>query len=343
MKKNPNICLLSSFKSNRNLPKNLSGCDAAIFDSEFFRKFPSVNLHTFRRVFIDGALNIHKSFIRLEPIPTHNRNVATEELNIFRNLIRYFRQGQITLYEPTLLLTDSWSRNYFHWMTDVMQKLWICKKEGITGTIILPAWMRSIPYISGSLQLFDEYAVRYIRIFEVIKVKELLVPEPVAPTGNYHGQTIREVSEFIKRKVVDNKHETSQRLFIDRQDSRNRQIENYQEVSSLLSKYDIQPVKFEKLSWTEQIKLTGKAALLIGIHGAGLTNMLFMKPGGNLLELRKRGDNKNNCYFSLASALQLQYYYQLCVVDNPEKETQNINFIVDLTELRQNLELITKS
>lgn len=48
-----------------------------------------------------------------------------------------------------------------------------------------------------------------------------------------------------------------------------------------------------------------------GLHGAGLTNMVFMPPGGHVLEVRFRGDAHNNCYFSLASAMEHGYWYVL--------------------------------
>ena len=69
------------------------------------------------------------------------------------------------------------------------------------------------------------------------------------------------------------------------------------------------------------------AKYLISNHGAGLTNMLFMKAGGNVLELRHRGDKHNNCYFSLASTLRLNYYYQLCDSENNIEDAYTANLL----------------
>ena len=55
-----------------------------------------------------------------------------------------------------------------------------------------------------------------------------------------------------------------------------------------------------------------RARYVVSNHGAGLTNMLFMKDGARVLELRHVSDYVNNCYFILASALQFDYLYQLC-------------------------------
>lgn len=51
--------------------------------------------------------------------------------------------------------------------------------------------------------------------------------------------------------------------------------------------------------------------LLVYHHGATLTNMLFMQEVKKVLELKSIRDSKTQCYFKLASALGLQYYYIL--------------------------------
>jgi len=68
-------------------------------------------------------------------------------------------------------------------------------------------------------------------------------------------------------------------------------------------------IHFEDLTWEEQVKLSFNTKLMISIHGAGLTNMLFMHPNSDIVEIRRKGDYHNNCYYSLASALSHNYYY----------------------------------
>ena len=49
----------------------------------------------------------------------------------------------------------------------------------------------------------------------------------------------------------------------------------------------------------------------IGLHGASLTNMMFMPAKGKVFELRNHNDSHNNCYYALACALELDYFYSL--------------------------------
>ena len=69
------------------------------------------------------------------------------------------------------------------------------------------------------------------------------------------------------------------------------------------------------LSFKEQVSIVFHAKCLISNHGAGLTNMLFMEADTAVLEFRHYEDTHNNCYFSLASALNIKYFYQTCQSD----------------------------
>ncbi len=77
----------------------------------------------------------------------------------------------------------------------------------------------------------------------------------------------------------------------------------------------------------EQIHLFNSVKWLVSIHGAGLTNMIFMNKGCHILELRNKDDKDNNCYFSLASAVGLNYYYLENATDN--SNTNVGNFFID--------------
>jgi len=44
--------------------------------------------------------------------------------------------------------------------------------------------------------------------------------------------------------------------------------------------------------------------------------MMFMKKGGKVIEVRRKGDSINNCYFSLASDLEHDYYYINALSEN---------------------------
>ena len=103
-----------------------------------------------------------------------------------------------------------------------------------------------------------------------------------------------------------------------------------------LNMWQLNSIELLKYFW-DQINISNKAKVLISQHGASLTNMLFMSPNSTVLELKASNDRTNHCYFSLASALGLNYFYQFNNVDNYKTTVQDSNITVDINELRNNL------
>ena len=66
--------------------------------------------------------------------------------------------------------------------------------------------------------------------------------------------------------------------------------------------------------------------------------MLFMRPGSHVLELRHQSDGLSNCYFTMASALELHYSYQTCASPAPEEPSHTADLRVDVRRLEENLE-----
>lgn len=67
-----------------------------------------------------------------------------------------------------------------------------------------------------------------------------------------------------------------------------RQFFNADEIADALKRLPgvvLQVADLQLLTFTEQIKLLSSTALLVGMHGAGLTNALFMLPGNAVLEI----------------------------------------------------------
>ena len=104
---------------------------------------------------------------------------------------------------------------------------------------------------------------------------------------------------------------------------------NEEDILPVLARHGVEKVVLEQLSFAEQVRLLGSASVLVGNHGAGLANMAWMAAGARVLELRRRGDRHNNCYFSLASALDLPYYYLQCDGGSEKQPTHSADLIVD--------------
>ncbi len=120
-----------------------------------------------------------------------------------------------------------------------------------------------------------------------------------------------------------------------------RKIENEQELIELLKQFEYEVHCLEDYSFQEQLNIMAATKFLVSNHGAGLTNMLFMPAGAKILELRHVSDNHNNCFFSLASGMEHDYYYLLNHSDSSNFYTADVS--VDLREMKIVLELMHKT
>lgn len=89
--------------------------------------------------------------------------------------------------------------------------------------------------------------------------------------------------------------------------ARRRCITNHEELAEAIAAVVLPPLEFhnvqlEVLSFEEQVRLFARAALVIGQHGAGLANCLWMRPGCRVVELNH--DPGKSHFQTLAGLMQ---------------------------------------
>ncbi|CAI5499014.1 unnamed protein product [Closterium sp. Naga37s-1] len=73
-----------------------------------------------------------------------------------------------------------------------------------------------------------------------------------------------------------------------------------------------------KLNVTQAKTVFNRAAVFVGLHGAGLANMVFMPLNASIFEIRPRG-YPNPCYHHLATATQMHYHL---ILGNGTKDSE---------------------
>ena len=85
------------------------------------------------------------------------------------------------------------------------------------------------------------------------------------------------------------------KIYIDRRDSdyhEQRTIVNEDEIINFLKKKDFTPIQLSKYSFIDQVKLFRDANHVVGLHGAGFSNIVFCKDNTNILEFRTKDTGK---------------------------------------------------
>jgi capsular polysaccharide biosynthesis protein len=205
------------------------------------------------------------------------------------------------------------------------------------SVLLLPQKHKELEYVQASLKAFNIGEIDYIAASEVLVCNQLTMPTQTAPSGHYNEELIRDVGNLLAGFFACGERESAAgRVYISRALAPKRRILNEEEVMEVLQQFSFRIIRTEDYSFQEQVRIASGARDLISNHGTGLTNMLFMGPDTNVLELRHSTDRINNCYFTLASALNLKYFYQSCEPENRDEDPHTADLKVDVGALRAN-------
>jgi capsular polysaccharide biosynthesis protein len=333
--------LVEEQRSVRELPVNYRAEDAALFEHERTKLIPSASLLTLRGVSAsaDGMLFRHGRVLDESFSAAHVREAFRKspwrvlKFLVKNHLFRRRRRHAV----PSLWVTDDWSSGYFHWVGDVLPRLFAARDVARELVLLLPSGFDELPFVRSSLPLFDLGGVDFIGAKEVRVCEQLVLPTHTSPSGHYNDPLMRDLRDFILARLGLAADRPTRRVYISRGGSSRRRIANEADVMELFGRFDFEVVRFEHLAFEEQVRIATQCRVLAGNHGAGLVNMLFMPAGAKVLELRRTGDRYSNCFFSLASTAGLRYYYQTCDSVLPGSDPHFGDIVVDTDQLRRTL------
>ncbi len=331
--------LLPAHCEHRIAPANLVLQDTALFSHEFERRFEPC-----RVVAIDQVSLLNHSWLQKQQgcfvdgfRPWHGPR--RRKRGRLRDLIYLVRPGK--QFDEVIWAHDDWSGNYFHWLTDVLPKLMAWRQEGLPNLpVLLPADCLLPSYVAESLERLG-FSMRSFAQHERIEITRLWVIEPTAPTGNFRAALLNHLRSRLINGSSNSKADGSDsphKIYISRRDSQRRCLRNEAELEAVLEEHRVKPVLLEGRPLANQINMFSQCGLLVGLHGAGLTNMLWMPAGGEVIEIRRRGDAHNNCYYAMADALGHRYSYILAESIDPDLMNQNSDLILDSMDLRVTLQ-----
>lgn len=294
-------------------------------------KLRKVNLYWDGLVF--HGLHFHLETLVLPHDPQHN----------YRGLLyMYLRMPCHKLHVGTkyLLAHDEWALNYYHWLVDSLPRLLSVREQLPSMTLLLPENCTT-DYHQHTLRALGVTKIEYLKPKVRYVVPDLLVPTRLARVASYNPVVMRELRQVLIAKFPPLLHAMlGERLYISRAQATRRKIINEEEVIEYLRTQGFVIVELESYTFPEQVSIMAQVSCLVSIHGAGLTNMLFMPLNGRVLELQMQDDGSSHYYYTLSAALGLDYYYQFCSPEDASMNVQNANLLVDMIELKKNISLM---
>jgi capsular polysaccharide biosynthesis protein len=326
----------------REKPHNYEDKDEKLFKNEFTKQLPAVFPVEGKKSFIPpcGRLFNGLSFNLFQ----FNTKIDLKGLvkSYIKSFLFLINIRKITRFDKTLYITNSNSHNFFHWFLDVLQKLEFISQvqEDVVNSklkIVIPNG-HSNNYSKKSLEAFglDFY---YQKKNEIIVSNESILLPDIAPTGNYRKELVIKLSQRMKNHWINKKFDSKQhkRIYISRKSSQKRKLKNENEIISILDKHNFIIVDFDKINFDEQLNYVLNSEIIVSVHGAGLTHMLWIKQKGKVLEIRAKDNCNDNCYFSLASDLGHDYFYINADKTNPDKSNHLSDLLIDTNHFSSQL------
>ncbi|WP_026966294.1 glycosyltransferase family 61 protein [Algoriphagus terrigena] len=318
----------------RTLPVNLTPKDLALFQGSKQVTFERLHPVHLKNVWILQDTIFSPGEMRFYSSHTHIADIGPLQ---FAKRAIYCAPKSWKKIPLGMWVLDEWSANYFHWMTDCLPRIWEGIEREPDCPVILPESFKSLDYVIQSLDLAGVTAV-FFKASQNLHVKKLILTARTATFPNFNPPLADKTRTKLSVKSIS---EPWRKVYISRKLAPKRKAHNDADVEILLQKRGFDVVYAEKLSLSQQIQLMSETQLLVCLHGAALTNMLFLPPTAKVLEFRNHGDSVSQCYFNLSSALGLAYYYTLNQGDG--KHTIMSDFTIDLVSLEHVLDQIDQT
>ncbi|MFC5366499.1 glycosyltransferase family 61 protein [Salinirubrum litoreum] len=215
-------------------------------------------------------------------------------------------------FDRAVLLYNCWNSGYYHWVTETLTRLEgveaYSERTGETPTLVVG------PDFGGfqreTLELLGYGPEDWVEWdCAVADVDELVIPSvrrqinrgAISPVA---VDWLRERMRPAVRERVD-PDQFSERVYISRNDATRRSVSNEDELFAELEARGFERYCLAEMPTAETIALMMQAEIVVGPHGAGLTDILYADDAA-VIELC-RGEKHSRAYYTLSSQVGLRH------------------------------------
>ena len=261
------------------------------------------------------------------------------------HLLKYKKEDNAPTYTEfsgrLAVVASSGAGNYYHWMMQILPRIEILQASGVEFDKLY-FYDLKYPYQFQTLKALGVKDSDYIigKADNIVIADTLIVPSipnrelcywPRDKTFSSH------VLKFLEKKffVQNTGKNFPKKIFISRQKAMRRNIVNENEIIKALKKKGYAQVFLEDYSVQEQASMFFQAKAIIGMHGSGLTNLVFCQPKTKVLEIDP-ADGHRGPFKGLAIQKDLCYQHLKTSQKGLERERlEKDDVIVPLVTLLQ--------
>jgi capsular polysaccharide biosynthesis protein len=230
------------------------------------------------------------------------------------------------------LVLNTEINNYYHWHFDVILKLLKIDiiAENITKVVLLKPVLKfqidTVEYFNRKLDFFYSDSLNSIIVEKAYVIEIFNDYSSLETVSRPDLEILKKFTlQFTKQKKAPYKI-----IYIARNSSLRTLINEKEFINYIKSKGGT-AIYLEEYSLKEQYNFVYNAKVIIGIHGAGLTNLIASRESSGVIEIT---GNKfmSQYYFHLANNLSLEYHQY---VSPTNQKNFNSNLYVDLIDFNQ--------
>jgi len=227
----------------------------------------------------------------------------------------------------SLLCNPDANNNYFHWFFDCLPRLLLFKKNfkfKKNDFFLVPSLKHDYQKKSLSIlnikNLLDAYTLKHIKVNELISVCFESTSNPPYWLVSDLKKNFKLKKTYLLKKISKKKY---LKLFINREgiNSTIRDAANKSELLNYLKNNNFLIIDPSKLNFLDEIKLFNLSKIVIGMYGAGLTNVIFCKNNSHVIELKN--SQTDNLYKNIIKKSKLNYHSSISKRINSNNSTRS--------------------
>jgi capsular polysaccharide biosynthesis protein len=217
--------------------------------------------------------------------------------------------------------------NYYHWMIELLPRLQLLDEHPqLAGLpLLLPA--EAPGFVQESLRLAGCLGRIQLLARGAHRFEQLYIPTLLSPPSHPAPYAVSWLRSNLGQRPLEAPRPRKRRIYISRRDAPSRFASNERQVEALLAGFGFETVIMSDFSLEGQIALFSSAEMVVGLHGASLTNLAFSDTGTYVIELFMAGWF-TNAFYHIAMIRGHHYGYLVCPQDGagqhvpiPELET----------------------
>ena len=205
----------------------------------------------------------------------------------FRFFLIFQKVKKLTLTKNEIAIFGPYSWNYAHQIHEFLVRIAYLNKKNFK-TIYVPEYMRNLMMSKTHKKIFSSKKFKYFSKNKIIKFQNTHYLSHIENRFNNklfkkNLNYIRDKAQKIKKNNSNNKY-----IFVSRQNSKRRSLLNEESLFIKLRELGFKKVLFENLSIDKQIDLASNCKIMVGYHGAGLSNCAYMPNKSMLIEISNK-------------------------------------------------------